>query len=326
MSEIDGASLGRGSLLRRIYAVNVGLIVLAWAFLAFTPASVKPPVVVAGMIGVAALVLLLVVDLVLLRRALNPLYRLAAVADVYDPLRPGARIPVYAEDAEIVRLTRAFNGMLERLEEERRDSARRALAAQEDERARIARELHDEIGQSLTGVLLRIEHVLRTATPETATELTPIRETARESLEEDRRIAQRLRPEALDDLGLRSALMHLTERMSASSRLAIHRSFESTLPALSPETELVIYRVAQEALTNVLRHSDATEVVVNLRAADDHHGVLRVGDNGSGMQEAEGGGMKGMRERAILIGADLSVGPAPEGGLQIRLVAAGEPQ
>lgn len=313
------------SLFWRIYVATVSLVVLAWAFLAFTPATIKPPVVVTGVIGLAGLILLLLVDMILLRRALRPLDRLTDAARSYDPLRPGRRIPVYAEDDEIVQLTNAFNQMLDRLEDERRESAHRALAAQEDERARIARELHDEIGQSLTAVLLGVEHALRTVPSENAQSLEMVRETARSSLEEVRRIAQRLRPEALDDLGLRSALMHLTERIATQSRFHVSRSFESKLPPLSPQKELVIYRVAQEALTNVVRHANAQEVDIRLEARDGS-AILIIRDDGAGSIPAEGSGLKGMRERAILVGGDLSIDRRAEGGLQVRLAVAGDPQ
>jgi two-component system, NarL family, sensor histidine kinase UhpB len=258
-----------------------------------------------------------------LRRALAPLRRLTAMVRKFDPLRPTPRIPVYAWDPEIVELTRAFNDMLERLELERRESARRALEAQEGERARIARELHDEIGQSLTAVLLGIEHAQRSAPRDTSEALIPVRETARSSLEEVRRIAQRLRPEALDDLGLRSALMHLTERVAEGSAIRVVRDISPRLPALAAEKELVIYRVAQEALTNVMRHAKAERVLVEARVANGLV-VLKVEDDGHGPGSEENGGIKGMRERAILIGGDLAIEPTPEGGTSVRLTVSME--
>ena len=306
------------SLLWRIFITNAALFIVAWAGLAFSPATVKPPFVLGGAIGLVVLGVLLGANFVALRRALRPLGRLTAMARRYDPLRPAPRIPVLARDAEIVDLTRAFNEMLERLEHERRESARRALAAQEDERARIARELHDEIGQSLTAVLLGLEHVQRSAPPEVAAALVPVRETARSSLEEVRRIAQRLRPEALDDLGLRSALMHLTERIAARAQVRVSRSISPHLPHLSPEKELVVYRVAQEALTNVLRHSDAERVTVTL-GVEGELVLLEITDDGRGVNGGEGGGIKGMRERAILVGGDLRIGPARGRGTTVRL-------
>jgi two-component system sensor histidine kinase UhpB len=241
----------------------------------------------------------------------------------FDPLRPGPRLPVDASSSEIAELSQAFNDMLARLELERRDSARRALAAQEDERARIARELHDEIGQSLTAVLLGIEHAQRRAPRETSEALIPVRETARASLEEVRRVAQRLRPEALDDLGLRSALMHLTERIAERSPTRVVRNISAQLPTLAAEKELVIYRVAQEALTNVLRHAEAERALIAV-GVDNEAVVLTVEDDGRGTGGAENGGITGMRERAILIGADLAIGPRPGGGTIVRLAVPAE--
>lgn len=309
------------SLVWRIFVTNASLFVLAWAGLAFSPATVKPPFVLGGVLGVVALGALLATNLVSVRRALQPLGRLTALARAYDPLRPTPRIPVLAHDAEIVDLTRAFNEMLERLEHERRDSARRALAAQEDERARIARELHDEVGQSLTAVLLGLEHVQRSAPPDVAAALVPARETARSSLEEVRRIAQRLRPEALDDLGLRSALMHLTERTAARAQIRVVRSISPHLPPLTPEKELVVYRVAQEALTNVLRHAEAEKVTLTV-GAEEGRVLLEITDDGCGLDGAEGAGIKGMRERAILVGADLAIDSVPGVGTTVRLAVA----
>lgn len=309
------------SLIWRIFVTNAALFVLAWAGLAFSPATVKPPFVLGGALGLIVLGLLLGANLISIRRALRPLGRLTVMARAYDPLRPAPRIPAPAHDAEIIDLTQAFNEMLERLEHERKDSARRALAAQEGERARIARELHDEIGQSLTAVLLGLEHVQRSAPPEVAAALVPVRETARSSLEEVRRIAQRLRPEALDDLGLRSALMHLTERIAARSQVRVVRSISPQLPSLTPEKELVVYRVAQEALTNVLRHADASKVALTLRAKEGQV-VLEITDDGRGLNAAEGGGIKGMRERAILVGADLAIESLRGTGTTVRLAVS----
>src|ERR671925_680952 len=125
--------------------------------------------------------------------------------------------------------------MLDRLEGERRESARRALAAQEGERRRNAREL---------------------------------REAARRGAQDVRTIAQRLRPEALDELGLQSALLALFTAVSDRAGIQITRNLERDLP-LTAEQELVIYRVAQESVTNVVRHAGATRIEVTLRGGDD---------------------------------------------------------
>ena len=135
-----------------------------------------------------------------------------------DPLAPGQRIDATSGDEEVVALAEAFNEMLDRLEGERRDSGRRALAAQEAERRRIARELHDEIGQLLTGLILRGETLARRAPEELRADVVGLREGAREAAEEVRLIARRLRPEALDELGLQSALLALCTSVAETQR------------------------------------------------------------------------------------------------------------
>ena len=293
----------------------------AWAFLTFSPAALVSPLVapLEGLAGFLGLTAMLVINVVLMRRAFSPLERLTALMRRVDPLRPGPRIDVPGGAAdEVVELSSAFNEMLERLEAERRDSARRALAAQEDERQRLSRELHDEIGQSLTALVLQLEHAARRAPEDLVPHLAQTREDARESLEEVRRVARRLRPEALDDLGLRSALTNLCERASAGN-FRVERRLANDLPRLSPEAELVVYRVAQEGLTNAARHAGADWVRLSL---EPHDGgvVLRVEDDGGGLNGAhEGAGITGMRERAVLIAADLTLAPRAAGGTVVEL-------
>ena len=125
--------------------------------------------------------------------------------------------------------------MLDRLEAERRDSVGRALAAQEGERLRVAQELHDGVGQTLTGVVLQLGRVARDAAGRRALPgVIEAQETARESLEEVRRIARRLRPEALDDLGLASALLVLGERVAEHSELRVDVHVQPGLPSSAP--------------------------------------------------------------------------------------------
>jgi len=219
----------------------------------------------------------------------------------------------------VVELTEAFNEMLERLEEERRDAASRALYAQEGERLRTSQELHDEIGQRLTAVLLQVEKAIRDAPESMRPQLQEIRETARGSLDEARRISARLRPEALDDLGLLSALGVLVDRLTEQTGLQIDCAFPSALPPLDHESELVVYRVAQEALTNAVRHADARRVRLAL-TEDGERISLVVCDDGQGLGgSVPGGGMRGMRERAMLIGARLIVSEPSQGGVAVRL-------
>jgi two-component system sensor histidine kinase UhpB len=199
-------------------------------------------------------------------------------------------------------------------ERESRESALRELAAQERERARIARELHDEVGQMLTAIALRAERAAADPTAEQRDALLEISQTALGSLEDVRRIGRELRPEVLDDLGLINAVIALCGRVDRQRGLRVRRSLDWQLPELAPEVELVIYRIAQEALTNVLRHSGANEVIVALSQADGAV-VLEVSDDGRGLQpNAEERGLRGMRERAHVINASLEVDGRPNGG------------
>jgi len=314
------SALSETSLLARIFISNVAVMGAAALVLVLSPATVSPEpqgheiVVIIG--GLAAIV---AINLVLLRRAFGPLRRLAGAMHGVEPLRPGRRVPEFGGESEIVELTRAFNQMLDRLERERQDSVRNSLAAQEGERRRVAQELHDEVGQSLTAIVLLLERLARAVPPDLEADAVDARETARASLEEVRSISARLRPEALDDLGLRSALSALTTRFVHHQGVRIDRDLEGTPAGLPPETELVIYRIAQEGLTNAIRHSHATRIV--LRADDGPDGTsVRVVDDGRGLDgSTAGAGIQGMRERALLVGADLTLSTRPEGGTELHL-------
>jgi two-component system, NarL family, sensor histidine kinase UhpB len=211
--------------------------------------------------------------------------------------------------------------MIERLESARREAARAALAAQEAERLRVARELHDEIGQTLTAVTIQAERAADDDSASARQELRRVADAVRESLDEVRRIARELRPEALDDLGLVNALIALCRRIETQEDLRVKRELQTTLPALPPDVELVVYRIAQESLTNALRHSGASHASVSLQA-DERLLILGIADDGRGMP-AElppgTGGIAGMRERALLVGGRLSMESAPGGGTVVRL-------
>jgi two-component system sensor histidine kinase UhpB len=209
--------------------------------------------------------------------------------------------------------------MLDQLESERLESTHRVLSAQESERLRVAQELHDEVGQTLTAILLGLARASRTAPPELASQLEQLLETTRASIEDVRGIAQRLRPEALEDLGLGGGLLALSRRLREHSDLRIDCRIPADLAPQSPERELVIYRIAQEAMTNAIRHAEAASIGIALQAGGDRL-TLRVRDDGRGMYEhREGGGMRGMRERASLVGGTLRITSAPRGGTEVHL-------
>lgn len=306
----------------RVFAVNASVLALAAAMLALTPATVSRPVAATELLVLSAgIAVMLVVNLVLLRRAFVPLGRLAELAQSVDPLTPGQRVTIESPDPQVAALVGSLNEMLDRLETERRDSARRALAAQEDERIRIARELHDEIGQGLTAVLLQLETLARRADAFNRVEIEDVREAIRAMLAEVRDIARRLRPEALDDLGLISALTALATGFAKQSGLHATRRLDVRAVRLGAEEELVVYRVAQEALTNVVRHAEATSVEIALSVIDQRL-VLTIRDDGKGIEPTaleKPRGIRGMRERAVLVGGTLNVGSRREGGAEVRL-------
>jgi two-component system, NarL family, sensor histidine kinase UhpB len=316
------------SILWRVFAVNAIVFGLAVFILIASPATVSNPIKTSELVVlVGGLLMTLAVNLLLLTVVLTPLRRLATLMGHIDPMRPGQRAPVgdwIRMSTEMITLSRAFNTMLDRIEAERRDSAHRALAAQEGERLRVARELHDEIGQTLTAVALRAERAAGEL-PRQAQALGEIVDTVHRSLDDLRRIARELRPEALDDLGLVDALISLCLRMERQGAVRVLRELEGGLPPLSSEVELVVYRVAQEALTNAFRHAEASHVRVALRRAGESV-MLIVADDGCGLpatMPAHANGLAGMRERAVLIGGELELGPPPSGtGVEVRLTVA----
>lgn len=241
-----------------------------------------------------------------------------------DLLRPSERLPETGNGA-VSHLIQSFNAMLARLEANMERGTAQALAAQEAERHRIAQELHDEIGQSLTAVLLGLKRAADRAPEDLREELLLTQETARSSLDEVRQVARRLRPGVLEDLGLLSALTALATDSIALTGVSVLRTFDPCLPKLSSEVELVIYRIAQEGLTNVARHAHAQYVDLTLtgpgpkRDAADHGRRKGLGDS------REGAGVRGMRERAILVGADISIGSRRSSGTELRLVVPFQP-
>jgi two-component system sensor histidine kinase UhpB len=260
------------SLFWRIFAVNAGLLALIAFLLIFTPVTIQaPPTLTEVLIIVIGLGVTVAANALLLRRALAPLERLAQRMDTLDLLRPGQRLQAVRED-EVGRVVHAFNAMLERLEGERQRSGRRVLAAQEAERVGIARDLHDAVGQLLTGVLLELNSIAEAA------------------------------PEHRREIDL-------------------ERDFDPSLPQLDPETELAVYRIAQESLTNIARHSNASRVTIALERDPDSI-VLLVRDDGRGFDGAmpeEHGGLRSMRERALLVDGALAIKESPRGGVEVRL-------
>jgi two-component system sensor histidine kinase UhpB len=318
------------STLWRVFTVNTLVFGFAVFVLIVSPATISNPTKFAEIeVIVIGLLVTLAVDLVLLALVLAPLRKLATLMGDIDPMRPGQRaLESNWASSETISVARALNTMLDRIETERRESAHRALAAQEAERLRIARELHDEVGQTLTAVALRAERAAGEPPAQAGAQAQALREiveTVHRSLDDVRRIARELRPEALDDLGLIDALISLCLRMERQGDRRVLRELQGPMPALSPEVELVIYRVAQEALTNAFRHAEASQVRVALERTQEDVVVLCVTDDGRGLptpMPARVTGLAGMRERAILIGGMIEIHSPPGAGVEVRLTVA----
>jgi two-component system, NarL family, sensor histidine kinase UhpB len=273
----------------------------------------------------------LAAGLLIMRRRRAPLERLIEEMEKVDLSRPGPLLPRsidgIGETEEVERIELAFLRMMRRLEAERRRAGSAALQAQEQERTRVARDLHDEVNQSLTGLLLRLEAVREAAPPELETELAETKVLANQAMQELLSLARQLRPTALDDLGLTAAIAGQVEQL-ARGEIEAEFAAEGDFADLDGDTQLVVYRVAQEALSNATRHSGAAHVTVKLRR-DKAEGVeLEVSDDGRGFafDKSEGGlGIAGMRERALLIGAKLTIESRPEHGTTVHLVVPAPP-
>ncbi|QHE72927.1 two-component sensor histidine kinase (plasmid) [Rhodococcus sp. WAY2] len=308
-----------GALFRRLFVINGLVFTLGTLALALSPATVSArirlteiPVLVVG------LAVILAANAFLLRSSLAPLDDLARSMGRVDPPHRSDRLDDRG-NGDLHDLIASFNAMLDRLETERSSATGSALAAQEGERARIARELHDEIGQSLTVALLALKRAVDKAPIELRGDLHHAQEAVRASLDEVRGIASRLRPDVLEDLGLHSALNALCSEFTQATRIDVVRHIYPRLARLDPNIELVCYRVAQEALTNIARHAGAQEVHLDLHVADDHL-TLCIVDDGKGGVVADGAGIKGMRERALLVGATLGIDSPSGEGTKVRLV------
>ena len=314
------------NLMTQVLVVNLLLIVAAVvaASLAANPdinLSAKPEAALVLGFAVAFTVL---VNVFLLQRRFRPLERLVDEMERADLSRPGANLSeprTFGGPEEVERLHQAFRRMLERLETERRRASSAALTAQEEERARIARDLHDEVNQSLTGLLLRLEAVRAQAQPELARELDETKALANQAMEELLALARQLRPTALDDLGLKAALAGNVDELRRSRGIRAGFEAEGDFTDLSADAQLVFYRVAQEALSNAAQHADAENVLVRLSRADGE-AELTISDDGRGFtfdQTSRGLGLGGMRERALLVGGDLRIESRPEVGTRVRL-------
>jgi two-component system sensor histidine kinase UhpB len=309
------------SLYARVITINGAIVAGATLVLAFTPVTVGYPIRLAeAVVLVVGVVLVVVANALVLRVSFGALAQIVTRMENFDLAQPDERLPAIG-GPETRAVVAGANQMLERLEQERRESSRRTLAALEGERLRIAQELHDEIGQRLTGMLLQLGNLVPDAPTELRRRVSAIQEDARSTLDEVGQLAWQLRPGILDDLGLVRALEALVESFEEQTpEIRVGSSFPAALPAVGPEVELALYRIVQEALTNAVRHAGARQIVVTI-AVENRSLSVSVTDDGVGLPSApvEDAGIRGMRERAFAIGATLRIEPAGQAGVCLSL-------
>ena len=288
---------------------------------------------------ILAALLGLFINVLLLRASFRPLFTLLSTIRTVSAGKTSERARITRSDAEITELAQAFNGMLDRLETIRREQTRLILQAQEEERRRLALELHDESSQNLTALLVHIEILSQNlqSLPETAVTndarkqlaggLDYLRGLTQDTLESIRTLAQQLRPSVLDDLGLYAAFRWLAEdgrqRLQLPLELRIVGVEDRTRGREGPALyETALFRIAQESLTNIARHANACHVTIALKRQQDHI-CLRICDDGCGYDLAEhlaGTGIVGMRERANTLGGTMKIFSQPGKGTTVEAI------
>jgi two-component system, NarL family, sensor histidine kinase UhpB len=329
----------RTTLLTQVLAVNTGLVAIT-AFVAaivarerFADATSRQGLLLIALAVFSAVLL----NSLLLRHRLRPVATLVETMDSIDSNVPGARAGVERGAArEVQALTAGLNAMLERIETERLQAGRAVLRGQEQERQRIAQDLHDEVNQALTAILLRLEATLGDAPHGLRPELQETKQLVNQAMDELLQLARQLRPTALDDHGLIAALASQVEDFGRRTGIEARFKRHGSVPPLSDEEQLVIYRVTQESLSNVAQHAGARAVDVELSFVG--RTLLRVRDDGRGFDGGLHGasgtairargrpgglGLSGMRERALLVGGSLAIFSEPGQGTTIELTMGG---
>jgi two-component system, NarL family, sensor histidine kinase UhpB len=316
------------SLLTQVLTINV-LLIVGTALLATIATNARAANLVKGgelvVLGLA-LVATLLGNWLLLRRRFKSLDQLIGTMEATDLSSASAPQRAWrADSSEVQRLQLAFDRMMSRLESQRRAAGRAAVQAQEQERRRIAQDLHDEVNQALTAVSLRLQASIERAPDDLRRELLETKRLASQAMGELLALARQLRPAVLDDHGLLPALQ--SQVRDFAERTGIDASFQTRGPMrqLSPEQQLVIYRVTQEGLSNVAQHAEAGRVEVELSFVG--RTVLRIDDDGCGFPLGDGArrngngglGLLGMRERALLVGGRLAMFSAAGEGTRVEM-------
>ncbi len=314
-------------LLAQVLAVNL-LLIAATALVATVAVDAHPTSLSRGLdwgvLGLAVLATLLG-NWLLLHRRFEPLSAMVRAMEEVDLANPGkaAAAPPQKGSAEVKRLDAAFRRMVFRLETERRDAGRAAIRAQERERQRIAQDLHDEVNQALTAVSLRLEASIEQAPPELRRELAETKRLSTRAMQELLSIARQLRPSVLDDHGLLPALHSQVRDFDEQTGIRARFVARGSVPKLSHEQQLAIYRVTQESLSNIAQHAEARSVEVELSFIG--RTLLTISDDGCGFGGPRNGGLglSGMRERALLAGGRLTIYSGKGAGTRVELSIGG---
>jgi two-component system sensor histidine kinase UhpB len=288
-------------------------------------------IVIATLIG-------LLVNITLIRASFRPLFGLLHTIRKVSAGNSHTRAKVTTADTEIGELAQAFNSMLDRLEQARREQSMLILQAQEEERRRLALELHDESSQNLSALLIHTEILSQSlqVIPESMTTeplfeqlrqgLQQLNRLTRKTLDNIRTLAQQLRPSVLDDLGLQSALRWLAEDSCERLQLPVEVQLEPVEDTIHTQKhaalyETTLFRIAQESLTNTARHAHAQSAWISLKQ-DQNSIRLRIRDDGNGfdlLQKHAGLGIAGMRERATLLEGTLTIISQPGQGTNVEV-------
>ncbi|HEY9478551.1 MAG TPA: sensor histidine kinase [Gemmatimonadaceae bacterium] len=324
-------------LIAKIAGANALIVIIAAAISLGLHDMNRPRVTLASVMMVA-LVLSLLVNLVLVQVALRPIRDLEFTARRVWGGDLEARVPPsLVADRHMSRVGRTINLLLDALTSDRARMRRLAslvITAQDEERSRIARELHDSTAQSLTAIVLQLSAAARDARiPELAGRLSEVKEMAGLALEEVRTLSHRVHPRVLDDLGLVAAVRWLARQARDSADVDITVDALGDTEAIPAQVASVLYRVAQEALTNAVRHAAPTSVAIVV-GTDANTASLEVADDGRGFDIAEaearrpGMGLFSMRERVSLVDGQLDVISSPGTGTRVVArvpLAAGRP-
>ncbi|MFW5947844.1 MAG: sensor histidine kinase [Gemmatimonadota bacterium] len=331
-----GARLLRVPLFYKILVANAAIVLvfsLLGTWIAVHLGRLESPVPPMIAVGVAGAAVSIAVNAIIIQLALEPLRLLKRTVDRVQAGEVDARVPSSPlADRDIEGLTRATNTMLDRLGDYRarlRHVAASALTAAEEERRRISLELHDDASQRLAAVLMRLR-LARGLDDEAAKDavLDEVRQELAEAADGLRRYAQGLRPPALDELGLGPAVESHVRHIAEAAVAPVEVHTEGVGRLESPEAELALYRIVQEAITNALRHSAAGRIRVRLTRTD---GLVTavVSDDGVGFdvdavmdrQDGEHGlGLFGMQERAEYVGGRVRIRSEEGKGTTVRAV------